>query len=64
MKQGSLKSQGGGYFGNDKGGARYYQFGSGASSRPSRSSSGDGNVFDKILQIFKFDPNRGAGRFG
>ena len=64
MKQGSLKSQGGGYFGNDKGGARYYQFGSGASSRPSRSSSGDGNVFDKILQIFKFDPNRGAGKFG
>ena len=64
MKQGNLKSQGGGYFGSDKGGARYYQFGSGGSSRPSRSSKGSGNVFDKMLQMFKFDPNRGAGRFG
>ena len=64
MKQGNLKSQGGGFFGSDKGGARYYQFGTKGSSRPSRSSSGDGNVFDKMLQMFKFDPNRGAGKFG
>ena len=64
MKQGNLKNQGGGFFGSDGGGARYYQFGTKGSSRPSRSSSGDGNVFDKMLQMFKFDPNRGAGKFG
>ena len=64
MKQGNLKSQGGGFFGSDKGGARYYQFGTKGSSRPSRSSKGSGNVFDKMLQMFKFDPNRGAGKFG
>ena len=64
MKQGNLKSQGGGFFGSDGGGARYYQFGTGGSSRPSRSSRGDASVFDKMLQMFKFDPNRGAGKFG
>ena len=63
MKKGSLKNQGGGFFGSDNGGARYYQFGTQSSNTPSSSSSGSASFLDKMGQMFNFNPNRARNRF-
>lgn len=56
MKKGNLKNQGGGFFGSDKGGARYYQFGTQRSNNPTTSSKGSGSFLDKMGQMFSLNP--------